>query len=279
MLSYTDLQRIFSRDVLISLAEHKQNGLYDLAMSEFKSKSPRDLYDRAFNSLLHNYKNEFVFTNLIFQKIFISRHKLSKSVLLNELRIGTAKADIVILNGSSCVYEVKSDVDNLTRLQHQLSQYLQAFDYVYIVINQNRVHELGSAILANIGIIVLTKNNTLKTIRTAISNKCNVNPAVLFETLRKDEYSRIIKQEFGFLPNVPNTRFFSECKKMFCTIQPDKAHDLFVTALKQRMRYSSYLQSTIKRYPPFLQYPVMKAGFTDNQISDFYSYINDHWRK
>jgi hypothetical protein len=227
--------------------------------------------------LIKNYRSDFVFRSLIAQKIFLSRHSLSKSVLINELRIGTTKADMVILNGSSTAYEIKSDIDNFARLSNQLTQYIKVFDYVFVVVSHKRLHNVLDSVSNNVGIMVLSESNKIRTQRKAISNKRNVIPSVIFDTLRKDEYSKIITQEFGAAPNVPNTRFFTECKKMFCTLPPERAHDIFVQSLKHRVNYSSKLKSFIKVYPDFLQYPVLRGCFTDNQIDGLNSRLFNDW--
>lgn len=265
MLSYSDLQRVFSREVLISLSMQESNDLLTKASNEYELKSSAKLFAKIYHDLVENYRSDFVFRSLIAQKLFLSRHNLAKSAMLNELRIGTAKADVVVLNGSSTAYEIKSDVDNFSRLHEQLLQYLKVFDKIYVVVSHKK---LASVQLPSdhIGVIVVAQNNALRVERKALSNKSNVIPDVMFETLRKDEYLRIIQREFGEAPLVPNTRIFTECKKLFCTIKPERAHDLFVKEMKLRVRYSTCLQSTLREFPEYMQYPILRAGVSDNQL-------------
>ncbi|MEI9986083.1 MAG: sce7726 family protein [Aliidongia sp.] len=50
------------------------------------------------------------------QKILMGKHSLRTASMLNEFRAGSCKADLVILNGTATVYEIKSERDSLTRL-------------------------------------------------------------------------------------------------------------------------------------------------------------------
>lgn len=43
---------------------------------------------------------------------------------LTELPIGDSKADFIMINGRGVVYEIKTDLDNLNRLNSQLSRLL-----------------------------------------------------------------------------------------------------------------------------------------------------------
>ena len=45
---------------------------------------------------------------------------------------------------------------------------------------------------------------------------------------------KIIKKKFGFVPDVPNTRIYRECRELFCRLAPEVAHDEMVKVLKVR---------------------------------------------
>lgn len=58
----------------------------------------------------HNYKNALANKTL---KTLLARHSLTTSTLLTEFSTGESKADLVIINGSSSVYEVKTELDSV----------------------------------------------------------------------------------------------------------------------------------------------------------------------
>ena len=90
-----------------------------LALEYIDSNSPiRDLFDSIFDRLTSkDYRHEFIYKSVIAHKILLGRHSLNTAVLLNEFRVGDCKADVVVINGTSNVYEIKSERDSLCRLK------------------------------------------------------------------------------------------------------------------------------------------------------------------
>jgi hypothetical protein len=103
-----------------------------------------------------------------------------------------------------------------------------------------------------VGIIVLTEQCDLQTLREAASNRANVDNDCIFASLRQAEYTAIIKEEFGYIPDVPNTLMYRECKNLFSTLAPQRAHDAMVEALQGRNR-NSYLHQLVERLPTSLK--------------------------
>lgn len=71
MLSYSDMQRVFSREVLLSLAEHRSNDFFKNALQNNNALSSLGLFEDFYCQLVENYKSDFVFRSLIAQKIFL----------------------------------------------------------------------------------------------------------------------------------------------------------------------------------------------------------------
>ena len=70
-------------------------------------------FDFFYNLLFSSYRCEYVYKNAIATKLYLGgHHSLQHSLLTNELRIGQSRADVVILNGTSTVYEIKSEYDS-----------------------------------------------------------------------------------------------------------------------------------------------------------------------
>ena len=191
-------------------------------------------FDRIYNMLFKNYRNEYIYKNVIANKILLGRHSLNTSHMLTEFRVGKCKADVVILNGTSTVYEIKSEFDSFARLENQINTYFQIFDHVNVITTAPQAAKLESVVPDATGILVLTDRNTISTKRDSISNKENTNLAILFDSLRKNEYLKIVKEYYGTLPDVPNTLIYRECKRLFCEIPLLAAHDLAIRNLKNR---------------------------------------------
>ena len=50
---------------------------------------------------------------------------------LTELPVGDSKADFIMINGRGVVYEIKTDLDNLLRLENQIRDYYRLGVYYF----------------------------------------------------------------------------------------------------------------------------------------------------
>ncbi len=275
------LGRVFSPIVMDSLA---QKG-YSPYLSEvcinsglFERIDPTttlgEFFDWVYNLLFKNYRNEYIYKNVIANKILLSKHSLNTSQMLTEFRVGKCKADVVLLNGVSTVYEIKSQYDSFARLEKQLQAYFEVFDYIYVITSPSQAPKLNSIIPDKAGILVLTNRNTISTIRAPKSNKENINLNILFDSLRKAEYMRIIKEYYGTVPNLPNTQIYRECKKMFCKIPPVHAHDLTIKILKRRNN-SEILKDFIDKAPSSVSAYAMSICNDKNKMQKLLNRFDD----
>ncbi len=191
-------------------------------------------FDCIYNILFKNYRNEYIYKNAIANKILLGKHSLNTSNMLTEFRVGKCKADAVVINGTSTVYEIKSEFDSFARLERQMEAYCQVFDHINVITSNSQATKLKSILPDAVGILVLTDRNTISTIRDSKSNKKNINPGTLFDSLRKKEYIKVVDEYYETTPDVPNTQIYRECKKLYCKIPPEAAHDLTMTTLKKR---------------------------------------------
>lgn len=250
--------RIFTPVVMDSLA---QKGSSDY-LSEVCSNSGlleqtdpsmrlAQFFDWIYTILFKNYRNEYIYKNAIANKILLGKHSLNTSHMLTEFRVGKCKADVVVVNGTSTVYEIKSEFDSFARLQNQIQTYLAMFDHINVITSASQVSKLESILPDMAGIQVLTNRNTISTIRESKPNKKNKTPGLLFDSLRKTEYIEITKEYFGTVPDVPNTQIYRECKKLFSEIPPEIAHDLTIKVLRMRSK-TKVLEEFIQKAPSSL---------------------------
>jgi hypothetical protein len=154
--------------------------------------------------------------------------------MLTEFRSGNCKADVVILNGTSTVYEIKSAYDSVERLKRQVAAYRQLFDKINVISAESQLDKVSAIVDGDIGLMVLTDRNTIRIVREPVSLKEAVQPAKIFDSLRKTEYEQIIKAYFGSIPDTSNGRMYQACRELFCSLSSCVAHDAMVTALKRR---------------------------------------------
>ena len=196
--------KIFSPIVLDNIAENGCSSyLEEVCINSglIKLLDPKvslgQFFDWTYNFLFKNYRNEYIYKNVIANKILLNRHSLNTTKMLTEFRVGNSKADVVLLNGASTVYEIKSQYDSFARLRKQIDSYIQIFDYINVITSAHQSEKLRNFLPNEIGILALTDRYTISTIRNAKSNKHNINPGVLFDSLRKNEYLMTIKEYYG----------------------------------------------------------------------------------
>lgn len=134
--------------------------------------------------LKDNYRNEYIYKNTIINDLLISKYGLETTTALNEFKINKSIADLVLLNGSSKVFEIKTELDSPSRLESQVNDYKKVFEEIYIVTYHTLVDKYINFIDEDIGILSLNENLKLTTIREASKNLHFDNTTIL-KCLRK----------------------------------------------------------------------------------------------
>ncbi len=208
-----------------------------------------DFLESVYAFLFVNYRNEYLYKNEIANTLFYEKHSPYEACMLNEFRVGQCRADVVILNGTSTVYEIKSQFDSFARLDTQINAYRDIFDYIYVVTSENQANNLLKKLPEMVGIMSISDDKSINTLRESSSNKKNIRPNVLFDSLRKNEYLEIINNLYGYVPSVPNTQIFQACKELFCKQDVDIIHNQTIEILKkrnERIDINSFLNSAPK---------------------------------
>ena len=241
-----------------------------------KNASLNSLFQVTYDILLKQYRNEYVYKNALTNKILLGRHSLNTSFMINELHVGACKADSVIINGTSNVYEIKSEYDSFERLERQLKAYKKVFDKIQVVTSESQANKLEKTLESEIGILVLSKKGTLSNKRLATSRKQKISPEAIFNVLRNNEYKRVVKKHFGFIPDVPNTKSYEECLKLFIQIPPQAAHDYMVTELRKRGN-CKVLKEFINSVPESLKAYSIKSGLNKKEMLYCLSLFNKNY--
>lgn len=199
-----------------------------------------DFYDKAYQILVKNYRNEYVVKNEITNKILLGKHSMKTTSMMSEIRTGNNIADCLVINSYSTCYEIKTEFDSLVRFYEQLTSYRKAYDQTYIVTHESHMEHVLSLHKESptFGVIELTKRNQLKKIISApISKEFDFD--ITFDTLRKSEYMYIAEQVFGNIPKMPNTQLYGYCKEAYQTLSKKNANAIFKDSLK-KFRYNDH---------------------------------------
>lgn len=160
------------------------------------------------------YRNEYFYKNTILNQLLIKKHDLYNTAALTELPVGDSKADFIMINGRGVVYEIKTDLDNLLRLENQIRDYYKVFSYVYVVVGNKQLPHVREFLRdKKVGIYELTSNGKLICRKKASYNRDKLSYEALFHVLRKAEFESIILKHFNKLPEVNSFQYYRECKK------------------------------------------------------------------
>lgn len=110
----------------------------------------------------YEYRNEYYYKNTILNQLLIKKHDLYNTAALTELPIGNSKADFIMINDRGVVYEIKTDLDNLIRLENQLKDYYKVFSYIYVVVGNKQLPHVKEFLKdQKVGIYELTASGRL----------------------------------------------------------------------------------------------------------------------
>lgn len=264
------LTKLFTATTLRSLATQPSNQIVADALrcsNELGSKlngTLGDIFNGVFDHMCRSYRSEYIYKNAIATKILEGKHSLRAATFLSEFRVNQSKADTVILNGTSSVYEIKTELDDLARLPAQLDDYAKVFDQISVVTHEGGIDLLRKVLPDHVGIISLTPRYTLRTHRRPISNKANTLPEFIFSSLRQKEYLAILYELCGFVPNVPDALLYECCLERFRSLRPEEAHDAMVRILRMRSAESDYADF-ISRLPRSLKSVGLGARLTKKE--------------
>ncbi len=246
-----DAAKIFSSSYLSRLATGDFSLVHRVA-SELLSINPLqcsivDIYERTYKELSKHYRHEYYYKNTIANKRLLGRHNLNTATMLSEFRVGNNIADCVILNGHSTCYEIKTEFDSLSRLTDQLSSYLRLFDKVNVVTDDKFIESITKIIPKEVGIIRLTKANTLSTIREPEVITTPICSALVMNSLRSHEYKELAKILSGAVPDVGNIKMHTACQEIIQEAPSCILRDEYRKILKSsRKNNRSFLESLPK---------------------------------
>ena len=213
----------------------------------------RDIFCDAFDVLkIQGCRDEYVYKTALVRKILLGRHSFQTASMLNEFRVGECKADLVILNGTATVYEVKSERDSLSRLERQLTAYSRVFPRVYVIAAESHVGSILKSVPQEVGVLGLSSRLQIKTMRQAIDCHERVSPNAIFDSIRTDEARMILQALKISVQSVPNTQINAVLRDCFAKISPEEALQGMLWVLK-KTRSLMYLSELTEQLPSCLQ--------------------------
>ncbi|MBL3690364.1 hypothetical protein D3226_10380 [Leucobacter chromiireducens subsp. chromiireducens] len=180
--------------------------------------------------------------------------------MLSEFSIGMSRADLVLLNGTAMVYELKSERDSLTRLQGQMDDYRRVFAAATVLTDQKHLLKVEKLVDASVGLAVLTARGRISEIRPAAPTPERIDPSAVLDALRLQEALDVLRRMEIEAPDTTNTKIRGCIRSLFKGIDPVELHSALVEVLKSS-RSLSPLKQLIPSLPDSLIAAVLPLGF------------------
>lgn len=275
--NYSVYSRVFTSGVMRDLAKHGRSPVLGRLLNALPITAGQKLgafFDQAYAGLSKApERNEYIYKNVLTHKVFLGTHSLKTATVVPELRVGTVKADFTIFNGTSSVYEIKTDRDTLKRLQNQVDHYRLFFDKIHVVTGESHLDTLLAELPRIVGLVVVNSRMQRTTIREAESNWASIDPRVVFESLRAAEINEILAMYGMKIPVVPNTLLRKAQFELFSSLDVEQVHRATVSVIR-KYRGKQTLESFLNSLPLSLKAVGVSMDFTVRERINFLESLN-----
>lgn len=251
MLESKDAIQLFTSQAIQRIAGGDYSLLFKVVdeylKPKFKSIKVAEVFNLTLEKASSDYRNEYYYKNTIANKILLKKHAVQSATMLTEFRVGSSKADCVILNGLSTCYEIKTEFDTLKRLPEQLLDYSKVFDKIFVITSSHHLSQVIDLTPQHIGVIELTKKGALKEIRKAALIQSEIDPTLMIQSLRREEYLEIASTIIGKNIQINNMDAYSFCMSIMQKVDSTKLRILFRKVLKKHRRLNPDIYEEIPR--------------------------------
>jgi ribosomal protein S15P/S13E len=175
----------------------------------FDNFSKYDLHKLLNNILVKYYRGEEILKYKLAEK-----HLKQRGVVgAFEMKVNNSRVDFLAINGVSTSYEIKSELDNLSKVSKQMADYMLAFEYNYLVIDERHLEKIKDLLPKSFGLWCY-KNGKYKKLKTARLNK-KIEPELQLRLLTKKELLASYPEEQGRIKKILNANKASTVNRLF----------------------------------------------------------------
>jgi len=217
---------------------------------EFAAIDKFGLHKRVNHILVEQYPGEQLLKYVLFDET--RRRKL---VGAYEIKVNRSRVDFLTINGVTTSYEIKSSLDNLSKLSKQCADYLLAFEYNNLVTHQKHLQAALKIVPKSFGILIFDGN------KKTVYRKAELNESIDPGT----QLSLLTKKELLVFFDGHNT-----VEAVLANYSNERINNLFKKALKERymIRWQFIVRNFFKILPIDLQF------FFNTNIEPQYIYNN-----
>lgn len=274
LIRLRDLSSAFSRSAFVNVLNYNDYSYFNWLLSKYnmlKCATYFELLKKSYSLISKYYRCEYVYKNELV-KLLLKKYGTQNSVYFSEFRVGNSIADIVMFNGESKAFEIKTEYDTPRRLDKQMEDYKRFFDKCYLVVPKDRLEEYYNIVESTTGIITMSRNHgciVLQEIKSARQNE-RFEPEVLMSCLRTDEYKRITLSLGVSLDGVAGYDIFTFCYNAIAHADSDKVREFFLREVKKRKNNTSLL----RKYPMSIRQMMLSLNLSEEKANKLLEQLN-----
>lgn len=259
-----DLSSAFSRRAFVDVLEFNDYSHFNWLISKYRlgCTTYLEMLRKSYSQISKSYRSEYVYKNELI-KLLLEKYGTRNSVYFSEFRVGNSIADMVMFNGESKAFEIKTEYDTPRRLDKQMEDYKRFFDKCYVVIPETKLSEYKDIIASTTGIITLRRDNgriILEEVKAAQQNN-RFDSDALMSCLRTNEYKNIASSLGASLDGVAGCDMYTYCGKVIMQAEPNKLRQLFLQEVKKRKNNTALL----RKYPVSVRQMMLSLNLSPNK--------------
>lgn len=274
LIRLRDFSSAFSRSAFIDVLNFNDYSHFNWLVSKYdilRCATYLDLLKKSYSVISKYYRCEYVYKNELI-KLLLKKYGTRNSVYFNEFRVGNSIADMVMFNGESKAFEIKTEYDTSRRLDKQMDDYKRFFDKCYIIVPEDKVDEYRDIVESTTGIIAMSRNNgriILKEIRHAEQNE-RFEFEALMSCLRTEEYKNIVLSLGESLEGIAGYDMYKYCYQVISKANPNELRELFLREIKKRKNNTAQL----RKYPMSIRQMMLSLNLPQDKANKLLEQLN-----
>lgn len=200
---------------------------------EYEGQSYLSALKGMYSIMMSDYKNEYIVKNQFINNWLGCADHHDNSIILNELKMGPATLDLLIVSSTSRAYEIKTALDSDHRLKNQLEVYNKVFNEVSVVFPMEH-YSRYKAYASEANLVAYNDSVDTFEIVSQVSANRLINTDSLMLVLHTGEYMDVVNSYYRELPPMNDFNRFDICKEMIRCIPFAQLNPLVLSAIKGR---------------------------------------------
>lgn len=159
--------------------------------SDFNHLTKYELHKMLNDVLVEKYNGEEILKYRLYQQ-YLNKRSI---VAAFEIKVNNSRVDFLTINGHTRSFEIKSELDNLSKLSKQMADYMLVFEYNCLVIDEKHMEKAQELLPPSFGLWSYKKGKYIK--RKASELNTKIDPEVQLSLLTKRELAETFPHQEG----------------------------------------------------------------------------------